>query len=148
MKEIDGGDEIFLHDEESPALQWPPISAAKCSQSTKLKAMYGTMHFEPSLMEKPMTSFEIDIEWNALEFHPTENTMKKGGVYIAYTMGLKRGPHGYFGVQIHSSGGMFFLSKNLIKSKEEERTRNEITFYLKPDLHTQKQTTRFSGALF
>ncbi|XP_066918822.1 uncharacterized protein [Clytia hemisphaerica] len=105
-----GGDEIFLHDEKTPQPQWPPISSNRCSQSTKLKVMYGILHFETSLKKKPMTSFEIDIEWNALEFHLTENTKKHGGVYIAYTFGMKNGPGGYFGIQIHADGGQFIFS--------------------------------------
>ena len=53
-----------------------------------------------------MTSLAVDVEWNELQFHPTENTQKKGGVYVAYTMGMKDGPGGYFGVQIRASEGM------------------------------------------
>lgn len=99
----DENDEII--DKYNDDFEWPPISAAKCTQTTKQKAMYGSMVFEPSLKVKPMTSFEVDIEWSDLKFHPTENTRNKGGVYVAYTMGLRDGPGGYFGAQIKNNGG-------------------------------------------
>ena len=68
--------------------------------------MYGEMKFYPPIRKKKMTSMEVDVIWNAFEFHPTQNQTKKGGVYVAYTMGVKNGPGGYFGVQIKSSGGI------------------------------------------
>ena len=52
-----------------------------------------------------MTSLEVDITWDALEFHPNENIKKKGGVYVAYTLSMKGGPGGYFGVQITGASG-------------------------------------------
>ena len=67
--------------------------------------MYGRMTFEPSINNKKMTSMEVDVAWDALEFHPTQNQKKKGGVYVAYTLGMKDGPGGYFGVQITASRG-------------------------------------------
>ena len=71
--------------------------------------MNGQMRFKPSLKTEQMTSMEVDVEWNALEFHP-KNRQKKGGVYVAYTMGMKDGPGGYFGVQIKkSSGKLLFI---------------------------------------
>ena len=85
---------------------WPPIDASSCSQGTKQKAMYGRMIFDPPLSQKPMTSLAVDVQWDDLQFHPIENPNKKGGVYVAYTMGMKNGPGGYFGVQIRSTGGM------------------------------------------
>ena len=60
------------------------------------------MKFQPSLSKKPMTSLEVSVVWDALKFHPTHNRNEKGGVYIAYTLGMKGGPGGYFGVQIKS----------------------------------------------
>lgn len=99
----DKNDEII--GKRNDDFKWPPISKAKCTQRTKQKAMYGSMVFEPSLKVKPMTSFEVDVEWNDLQFHPTENTRNKGGVYVAYTTGLRDGPGGYFGVQIKNNGG-------------------------------------------
>jgi len=92
--------EVF-HNEEL----WPPVSPQKCSQTTKQKAMHSKMSFRPSLSLKPMTSLEVDVEWNELSFHPVDNLQKKGGVYAAYTTGLKNGPGGYLGVQIKATGG-------------------------------------------
>lgn len=66
--------------------------------------MYGQMTFDPSIKEKKMTSMEVEVEWNALKFHP-KNRKKKGGVYVAYTLGMENGPGGYFGVQIKKSSG-------------------------------------------
>ncbi|XP_066933733.1 uncharacterized protein [Clytia hemisphaerica] len=103
-------DDGFLDKKPVADEEWPPYSNEKCSQTTKLKAMYGTAIFRTSLSKKPMTSLEVDIEWNALKFHPTENIQKKGGVYIAYTTGMKGGPGGYFGVQIKGNGGQFIFS--------------------------------------
>ena len=67
--------------------------------------MNGHMTFQPSISAKKMTSMEVDVAWDALEFHPTQNQKKKGGVYVAYTLGMKDGPGGYFGVQIKASSG-------------------------------------------
>lgn len=92
------------------ARNWPPDSTAKCSQNTKQKAMYGKMIWSPSLRVKQMTSMEVDVEWNDLEFNPISNPQKRGGVYVSYTTGVKGGPGGYFGVQIHANGGSFLFS--------------------------------------
>eukprot|EP00111_Clytia_hemisphaerica_P012708 TCONS_00037389-protein len=102
---------LMVHAQKSSIAQrWPPLSKARCSQTTKLKAMYGRMTFNPPLSQKPMTSFEVDVEWNDLQFHPTENRHKRGGVYVSYTMGMKNGPGGYFGVQMGGTYGGFIFS--------------------------------------
>jgi len=89
---------------------WPPDSSARCSQNTKQKAMYGKMSFSPSLSKKPLTSMEVDVEWNDLRFNPISNPKKQGGVYISYTTGLENGVGGYLGVQINARGGQFLFS--------------------------------------
>ena len=109
-------DDEILDKQPSSDEEWPPYSDEKCTQKTKLKAMYGAAIFETPLSTKPMTSLEVDIEWNALKFHPTENTRKKGGVYIAYTTGMRGGPGGYFGVQIKGNGGKLLLAINPVST--------------------------------
>ena len=74
--------------------------------------MYGQMYFQPSIRTKKMTSMEVDVEWNALKFHPTQNPRKMGGVYVSYTLGMENGPGGYFGVQIKGSGGKYYIYIN------------------------------------
>ena len=66
--------------------------------------MYGSMNFVPPLRVKPMTSMNVQIEWNELKFNPNYS-VRGGGVYVAYTMGVRNGPGGYFGVQIKRNGG-------------------------------------------
>ena len=118
----------------SIAQRWPPLSKVRCSQTTKLKAMYGGMAFDPPLSQKPMTSFEVDVEWNDLQFHPTENTRKRGGVYVSYTMGMKNGPGGYFGVQFGGTYGEFFIECVVLRL---EKSLN-VMFS-----HSKKTSTKF-----
>lgn len=83
---------------------WPKDSSAPCSQTTKQKAMYGSMTVVPSLRGKPTKKISVNVRWDALEFAP-HNSRKQGGVYVAYTTGVKDGPGGYFGVQISAKQG-------------------------------------------
>jgi len=92
------------------ANEWPPVSEEDCSPDTKQKAMHGKMTFDPPLSESPMTSFEVDVEWNDLKFHPTENMEMKGGMNVVYTLGMKNGPEGRFGIELSHSGGQFMFS--------------------------------------
>jgi len=88
---------------------WPPPITKVCTQTTKQKAMYGRMTFNPSLKEKEMTKMNVQVKWNDLQFAPY-NTNKKGGVYASYTIGTKDAQGGYFGVQLHARGGQFIFS--------------------------------------
>ena len=63
---------------------------------------------------------EVDVEWNELSFHPTSNREKKGGVYVAYTTGVKEGPGGYFGVQIKAAGGTTIESTQPAKLQKKQ----------------------------
>ena len=45
-----------------------------------------------------------DVQWDKFELNPNYH-VKKGGVYVAYTMGMKDGPGGYFGIQMKKNDG-------------------------------------------
>ena len=71
------------------------------------------MTFNPSLKDVPMTSMNVTVRWDALQWAPHIDK-KKGGVYMAYTIGTKGGPGGYFGVQLISNRGKYCKKKKLI----------------------------------
>ena len=56
-----------------------------------------------------MVKMKVKVKWDDLQFSPY-NTNKKGGVYVSYTIGVKDGPGGYFGIQIKANGGQFIFS--------------------------------------
>jgi len=72
--------------------------------------MYARMTFSPSVTAKPFTSFEVTVEWNDLQYNPKSNPGQNGGVYIAYTTGIRGGPGGYFGIQLTANEGQFLFS--------------------------------------
>ena len=111
--ENDDGDEIFYdrirsqesYDQRRRRRRWPSFrSRRKCTKDTKLRAMYGFFEFKTPLTEEPMTSFEVDVEWNELKYNPNDDK-QRGGVYVAYTTGMRNGPGGYFGVQAKKDEG-------------------------------------------
>ena len=132
---------------------WGRDSFRKCTLSTKQKAMYGTIEFQPSIMTKKMTSIEVAVEWNALKFHPVQNWKKKGGVYVAYTVGMKDGSGGYFGVQIRKSGGNHYnniLLTSTLKVSYLSIFRGTFTFcllkksnHIHMHLHMEKLSNEF-----
>jgi len=77
------------------------------------------MVFRPALKVQPMTSMSVQVEWNEFKFNPNYY-VRSGGVYVAYTVSVKNGPGGYFGVQIQRNRGKF--------SKDEVFTRNLLFF--------------------
>ena len=92
-----------------PTPIWPNPDTTKCQQNTKQKAMYGEMVLEPTLKAKPMINMSIQVKWDDLQFSP-HNTNKNGGVYVAYVINNGDGLGGYFGIQLHSRGGMLLFS--------------------------------------
>lgn len=70
--------------------------------------MYGEFVFSPSLDKKPATDVSVSVIWEDIVQAPWRSNA--GGVYAAWTFGVKDGPAGYMGAQIKPHSGQFIFS--------------------------------------
>jgi hypothetical protein len=89
---------------------WPPEDTAKCTQSTKQKAMSAHFEYKPSVRDKHATHIKTSVKWEEFTKAPWK---QGGGVYAAWqfqtvSVNGQNGPFGYYGAQVMAESAFLF----------------------------------------